>query len=256
MILAIDVGNSFIKCAVVDADRVLGRESVAAEACENAARLDDLVRLVSGTVLSVDKAIVSSVVPPMTARVVRAVENQLGLTPQVVAAKMLLPFDIAVPLPSGVGADRLCAAAGAVGFKRKNAIVIDAGSAITVDAVKNGAFLGGIIAAGPSIALRALHQYASQLPSIDFAHVSAPFPKAFDATESAMTLGATIGGVGTVRESVRYLEASVGTSSKKYITGGAGHVLASRLPRSWIFDPDLTIKGLYVIASLNPRESD
>jgi type III pantothenate kinase len=256
MILAIDIGNSYVKCAVVDADRVMGRESVATKVCENAARLDNVVRRVSGAVLSVDKAIVSSVVPPMTTRVVRAIGRQLGMNPQIVDEKMRFPFQIAVALPSGVGADRLCAAAGAVGFKRRNAIVIDAGSAITVDAVKNGAFLGGIIAAGPSIALRGLHRHASQLPAIDLSRVSTPFPKTFDATESSMTLGATIGGVGTVRESVRFLEAAVGSVSRKFVTGGLGHVLASRLPQSWHYDPDLTLKGLYVIASLNRRESD
>lgn len=256
MILAIDVGNSFVKCAVVDADRVLGRESIATKNCENTTQLDDMVRRVSGTVLSIEKAVVSSVVPTITARVVNATERWIGVKPQIVDCKMHLPFDLAVALPSQVGADRLCTAAGAVAFKRRNAIVIDAGSAITVDAVKDGSFLGGIIAAGPSIALRALHRYASQLPAVDLSRVNSPFPKTFDTTELAMTLGATVGCVGTIRELVRYLEAAVGARPRKYVTGGLGRILAPRLPRSWHFDPDLTLRGLHVIASLNRRESD
>jgi type III pantothenate kinase len=256
MILAIDVGNSFVKCAVVDADRVLGRESIATKTCENTTQLDDMVRRVSGTVLSIEKAIVSSVVPSITARAVSATERGMGMKPQVVDCKMHLPFDLAVALPSQVGADRLCAAAGAVALNRRNAIVVDAGSAVTVDAVKNGSFLGGIIAAGPSIALRGLHQYASQLPAIDLSRASEPFPKTFDTTETAMTLGATVGCAGAIRELVRYLEAALGNRPKKYVTGGLGGLFAPRLPQSWYFDPDLTLKGLYVIASLNRRESD
>lgn len=256
MILAIDVGNSRIKCAVVNEDRVIGRETVATSACDDAVSLNNLVRRVSGAVLSIEKAVVSSVVPPLTAPVVKAVERHLGAKALVVSSEVRLPFRLAVARPQQVGSDRFCAAAGAVGFKRRNAIVIDAGSAITVDVVKDGEFLGGIIAAGPSIALRALHRYAIQLPKLDLDSISSPFPRSFDSTETAMTLGATVGCVGAIRESVRYLESLVGTKARKYLTGGQAGLLATRLPRSWHFDPDLTLKGLYVISSLNRRLSD
>lgn len=67
-----------------------------------------------------------------------------------------------------------------------------------------------------------------------------------------MTLGASLGAVGAIRESVRFLAASTGVKPLKYLTGGFGSVLRGHLPRSWVFDPDLTLKGIYVIASLNP----
>jgi len=256
MIITIDIGNSYVKCAVIDGDRVLGGERVETKRCENSTVANDMVRRVTSAVLSIDRAILSSVVPPVTANVVRAVEKQLGSRPQVVDCNMRLPFRFAVGEPSQVGTDRICAAAGALGLKRRNAIIIDVGSAITVDVVRDGAFLGGVIAAGPGMMLASLHRHASQLPEIDFARLNTPFPGSFDTTRTAMTLGAGLGGVGAIRESVRYLEASVGASLRKYLTGGFGRQLSSRLPSTWKFDPNLTLKGLHVIASLNRRKAD
>jgi type III pantothenate kinase len=256
MILAVDIGNSGIKCAVVDATRVLGRETLETGRHQKGSHLSDMIRRVSSAVLSVDDALVSSVVPSVTITALLAIERQIGIRPRLVDPKSRLPFQLAVAAPAGVGSDRLCAAAGAVGAKRRNAIVIDAGSAITVDLVRNGEFRGGAIALGPVLSLRALGQYASQLPQIDFTRVVTPFPKRFDDTETAMTLGAGLGGVGFIREAVRFLEASVGASPPKYLTGGAVASLLPRLPPSWRHEPDLTLKGLYVISQLNRRKSD
>ncbi len=256
MILAVDIGNSRVKCAVVDGTRVFGREKLETSRCQDGTHLSDVIRRVSNAVLSVDDALVSSVVPSVTVKAMLIIERQTGIRPRLVEYKARLPFQLAVATPANVGADRLCAAAGAVGAKRRNALVIDAGSAITVDVVRDGEFRGGVIAVGPSLSLVALGRYASQLPTIDFDRVESAFPGRLDDTEAAMTLGAGLGGVGAIREAVRYVEAFVGSSLPKFITGGAAPALLPRLPRTWHHDPDLTLKGLHVISTLNRRKSD
>lgn len=250
MILAVDIGNSRVKCALVDGARVIGREALPTARCDNATTLADMIRRVATAVLSVERSAVSSVVPPMTVEVLRMIEDQIGDRARLVDYKTRLPFRLDVAAPARVGADRLCAAAGALGARRRNAVIIDAGSAITVDAVRDGVFLGGVIAAGPALALRALGDHASQLPAIDFASLDSPFPKRIDDTHYAMTLGAGLGGVGVIREAVRYVEAIAGATLPRYITGGAAPALLARLPRSWRHDPDLTLKGLDVIDQL------
>jgi type III pantothenate kinase len=250
MILAVDIGNSRVKCAVVDGGRVIGREALATARCGNATTLAEMIRRVATAVLSVERAVVSSVVPPVTVGVIRAIEGQNGEPPRLVDYKTRLPFRLDVDAPARVGADRLCAAAGALGARRRNAVIIDAGSAITVDIVRDGVFLGGVIAAGPALALRALGDHASQLPAIDFASLDSPFPKRMDNTVDAMTLGASLGAVGAIRESVRYIEAIAGASLPKFVTGGAAPALLARLPRSWSHEPDLTLRGLDVIDQL------
>jgi type III pantothenate kinase len=251
MILATDIGNTNVKCAVVDDNGILGRDSLPLDRCDDATAVLDMVRRVSGSVLTVEAAVISSVVPPLNDAVKTAIQRQLDLTPVVIDHTFRFPFEIGVPVPAQVGADRLCAAAGAMGKRRKSGVVIDAGSAITVDLVLDGMFAGGVIAAGPSIALRALNRHASKLPAVTCANPDAPFPKSFDNTESSMMLGAGLGGVGVIRESVRFLESSAGIKPDKFLTGGFAGLFRGRLPRSWIFDPDLVLKGIYAVARLN-----
>lgn len=256
MILCVDIGNSSIKCAVVGADRVLGREEIETARFRDTTALTDLVKRVSSAVLYIDDAAVCSVVPQATTAVVSAVAKQLGTKPHLIEHSLRLPFALDVPNPSLIGTDRICAAAGALGTKGRNGIVIDAGSAITVDLIHDGAFVGGIIMAGPSMILDSLHRYASQLPAIDLKRVDTIFPSSFGLTEQAMSLGAGLGSTGGIRESVKFLLSASGAKPRKFLTGGQAARLAPKLPRSWKYDPDLTFKGMYNIISLNELTED
>jgi type III pantothenate kinase len=173
------------------------------------------------------------------------------MTPQVIGHELRLPYALRVRNPSLIGADRICSAAGALGKKGRNVIVIDAGSAITVDLVHGGAFLGGIILAGPSMILNSLHHYTGKLPAIDLGQIETLFPAKFDLTERAMVLGAGLGSAGGIRESVRFLEAAVGAKPRKTFTGGQAAKLAAKLPKTWRYDPELNFKGMYRIFTLN-----
>lgn len=255
MILAVDIGNSRIKSAVLDGTTVAGRETFDTARRDVAAILDGMLRRVSDAPRVLDDVWVSSVVPAVTVGVTRAIRRQTGISPQLVDHRSRLPFLLSGDAPASIGADRLCAAAGAVGTRRRNAVVIDAGSAVTVDIVRHGVFLGGAITIGPALALRALGQYASRLPHIDFANAVNLYPRRFDGTEAAMTLGAGAGSVGAIREAVRHIEATVGVSPPKFITGGAAPALLAHLPRSWHHDPDLVLKGLYTVSALNRRRT-
>ena len=253
MILCVDIGNSLIKCAVVGAGRVLGREEIETARCGDTTTLKDLIRRVSSAVLSIEYAAISSVVPRVTPSAKRIVEEQLGVSPQLISYAMRLPFKLDVPDPSQVGTDRICSAAGALGEKGRNGIIIDAGSAITVDLVRRGSFLGGIILAGPSMILNSLHQFAGQLPKIDYRRIKKPFPSTCGLTKDAMVLGAGLGSIGGINESVKFLEKAVGARPQKFLTGGQAARLASRLPRSWKLKPNITLKGIYNIFTLNQQ---
>jgi len=123
-------------------------------------------------------------------------------------------------VPSRVGADRISAAAGTIEPGRRDAIIVDIGSAITVDLVREGRFLGGMIMPGPRTALFALHEHAAQLPRIDYADVGDRFPENIDATEPAMVLGVSLGAAGGILEAVRWLESIEGPVDRHFLTGG------------------------------------
>jgi len=249
VILCLDIGNTRVKLAVLEEGRVVAGESVATPRKRRDENLELSIRRVSSAVLALDGAVFSSVVPEAAPGVAESVNITTGLRPGAVTHRSVFPFELAVAEPERVGVDRLCAAAGALPGKRRNTIVVDAGTAVTVDVVRDGKFLGGLILPGPAIALAALSK-ASQLPLISDRLID-PAPTAFDTTEPAMILGSMAAVIGGVREAVRYLESRVGTVSRRVITGGLAARLVPQLTAGWHHEPDLTMIGLDRIARLN-----
>jgi len=236
---------------MVDETRVFGVETVATPRSGDYGDLAVTIRRATGAALSVDGAVVSSVVPELTHLVCAQIVECISVRPIVVSHEIKLPMEVAVPLPSTVGADRLCAAAGAMEGDRHEAIIIDAGSAITVDIVRDGRFLGGVIMPGPATALALLSDYARQLPRIEFSDLDDPYPDTFDATEPSMVLGASLSATGGIIAAARFLEARAGRVSHHVVTGGLADGLMGRLPGTWTYQPELNLRGLFIIGSLN-----
>lgn len=249
MILCLDVGNTRVKLAVVDGGRILAQESVPTPAQRGGSDLPLAVQRVASAVLELEGVVFSSVVPEVGPVVAEAVTVATGMRPAAVTHRSVFPFELAVREPARVGVDRLCAAAGALPGKRRNAIVVDAGTAVTVDVVRDARYLGGLILPGPAIALAALAA-ASQLPLLTDRLIE-DVPERFDATEPAMILGAFSAVTGGIREAVRQIEGQVGSVSNRVLTGGLSERLLSRLSPGWAHEPQLTLIGLERIARLN-----
>jgi type III pantothenate kinase len=254
VIFCVDVGNSAIKCAMVDETRIFGVETVATPRGNDVGDLALTIRRATGAALSADAAAVSSVVPELTYLVCGQISECIAVRPIVVSHEISLPMEVAIPLPASVGADRLCAAVGALEGGHSEAIIIDAGSAITVDIVREGRFLGGVIMPGPATSLYMLSDYARQLPRIEFGGLDDPYPDTFDATETSMVLGASLSATGGIIAAVRFLESRAGRVSRHVVTGGLSGGLMGRLPGTWTYQPELNLRGLYRIGDLNiPR---
>src|SRR5688572_12539166 len=153
MILCVDIGNTLTKMARVDERRVLDYMTRPRNA--STAQVARLLRRVARD--GIEGAVISSVRPGAAAAVRASIRRDLGVEPLVVTSRVKLPIGIATRRPGRVGVDRLCAACGAVGKRGKHAIVVDAGTAITVDLVTDRRFVGGLIMPGPQMMLSALH---------------------------------------------------------------------------------------------------
>ena len=119
-----------------------------------------------------------------------------------------LPLVVKLPRPDMVGVDRLLDALAANRLRTpgRPAVVVDVGSAITVDLVDaDGAFLGGAILPGIAMSARALHEFTDLLPQIDMAELAEPPPALGTATVAAMRSGLFWGAVGAVRQLVEQL---------------------------------------------------
>jgi len=250
MVLCIDAGNSSVKFCVFDEKGRHG--AVHVEPLEGPSRSwEAILQSAVDDPLRVRGAIISSVVPALTDEIARAAERACRNRPLLVEDRLHFPFRIAVPHPETIGADRLCCAAGAVGRRRFSSILIDIGSAVTVDLLLDSEFKGGIIMAGPGITLRALAQNTQKLPLLAFPQGVDDSIRRFDSTEESMRLGARLNALGGIREAVRYLDRAAGRPVVKILTGGAATALSPSLPRSWRRDPNLVLKGLYRLWQLN-----
>ncbi len=197
---------------------------------------------------------VSSVVPAVDRALKGRIRELTGRSPLFAHPGLVFPFKLGVNRPRALGIDRVCAAAGAARHGARSVIVVDVGSAITVDLVSRGSYRGGLIIAGPGLALQALSSCTAKLPMLDWRRLEGRSDR-FNDTESAMLSGAVLGSTGAIREGVRYLEESLSRPARKTVTGGGAPVLLDRLPRSWRFDPDLVLKGLYHLWRLNAARS-
>jgi type III pantothenate kinase len=248
MIFCVDVGNTSTKMARVEGRRVRDHMTRPREA--TADQVARLMRRVARD--GVDGAALSSVRPRATAEMRAMIRRETGIDPFVVTPRAALPIEIATRHPARVGTDRICAACGAVAGRGGSAIIVDIGSATTVDLVLDRRFLGGLIMPGPRMMLAALHQFTARLPEPSLENARAD---AIDDTAPAMLTGAVVGSAGAIRAAVELLRARSGRRRLPvWLTGGHAPRLESRLPSGWKHMPGLTLVGLAEIAVHNrPR---
>ena len=171
------------------------------------------------------------------------------------AARLLasgdLPLRVAVPRPDMVGIDRLVDAV-AVNRLRSDghaAVVVDVGTAITVDYVSSeGVFLGGSILPGIAMSARALHDFTDLLPLITMSDLAVPPPALGDSTESAMRSGLFWGAVGAIRQLIEEMGRERGERIEVFLTGGAGATVAGLLGPTSRHIPHLTLAGIALAA--------
>jgi type III pantothenate kinase len=163
-----------------------------------------------------------------------------------------LQLAVGVDRPDMVGIDRLLDAVAANHLRRptRPAVVVDVGSAITVDLIsEDGVFLGGAILPGIAMAARALHEFTDLLPLIDMAELTTPPPPVGTSTVPAMRSGLFWGAVGAIRQLTERFGAIVSGDPQLFLTGGAGPAVAALLGRHAQHVPHLTLSAIALTAA-------
>lgn len=168
-----------------------------------------------------------------------------------------VPLPVALDDPSTVGQDRLLNALGAFRTARQACVVIDVGTAVTVDFVDGeGTFQGGTISPGPRMMLEALHEFTAALPEVAFGApdpARGPFGKD---TAHAMLLGVRAGVQGLVHLLVdRYAEA-FGAYPRVIATGGDARSLFDGDEIVETIVPDLQLMGLAAACQIALADDD
>ncbi len=211
-LLAIDVGNSRIKYGwFVEEPLSNGRawpecRHFTAGALSCPAPWD---RIRSWTdPLQCDVAIAGSN-PAVVEQIATHWQATTGRSPWVVRDRHCLPIRVDVASPERVGLDRLlnAVAANELRPEAQGAIVIDSGTATTVDVITSaGSFAGGAILPGFALASRALHDYTALLPELSLTELGPELPPALGIeTRAALRSGVYWGQVGAIRQIVQQL---------------------------------------------------
>jgi type III pantothenate kinase len=163
-----------------------------------------------------------------------------------------VPLPIRVDEPARVGIDRLLAALAADRLRQRDraAIVVDLGTAITVDLVEpDGAFVGGAILPGIATSARALAEKTDALPQVTLEFLDYPPAALGKSTVPAIESGIYWGAIGAIRELVTQLSAPFPTQPDLFITGGASRQVADLLKTHGTVRhvPNLVLSGIALV---------
>jgi type III pantothenate kinase len=160
------------------------------------------------------------------------------------------PVKINLEKPNHAGIDRILntVACNAIRPPGNPAVIVDTGTATTVDAVSpEGAFEGGSILPGFELSARALHQYTALLPFVTIDEMTNESHEPLGTnTREALRSGLLWGQIGSIRELVRRLSERWSAAPFVLLTGGGAPLAAPELPEArW--EPCLSLQGLAIV---------
>ena len=257
MLLAIDCGNTNIVFAIYDGDEQRASWRISSNSRrstdEYVVWLTQLMKLKNINVNDITGVMVASVVPDIQPKLVALAHRAFDLTPLCVDDPGTdLGIDINIDRPEQAGADRLVNAVAAAAWHNLPAIVIDFGTATTLDLIgRKGAYEGGVIAPGVNLSIEALYMAAARLPRIAVKPWQTDMPVLGTDTISAMQSGVFWGYVGMVGGLLERLRHSYGANLPAIVTGGLAPLFADHINGPLVVDADLTLKGLVRIYAQN-----
>ena len=184
----------------------------------------------------------ASVNPVMNEAIEQAIVRATKQPVQWVGREINIPMKVKTDLPQKTGVDRILVTAAAYVLMQKACVVVDAGTAITVNLCSDaGEFLGGAIAPGAQLMLKSLNEHTAKLPLIELAVPEAALGKS---TEQAMLSGVYHGIRGMVKELVEGFALDLGNWPEVICTGGDAQLLFEGWELAHAVSPDLMLYGI------------
>ncbi len=248
-LLAIDAGNTNTVFALFAGDQLAAEfrheTNPNATGDDLAVWLSQLLILKNFSFGMIGATVIASVVPALDYSLRSFVRSYLQHEPLFITHDLTLGFDIQLPEPAQLGADRLANAAAARAQYALPAIVIDFGTATTFDVLDAaGNYTGGIIAPGPHQSLRALTQAAAKLPHV---RLTKPAQVLGTDTISAMQSGLYWGYVSLVEGLLMRLMIETGPIQSIIATGGLAKLFEGDLAPLTATDLNLTLNGCRIL---------
>ena len=249
MLLVVDIGNTNIVFGVYDGSVLKAHWRLATDPKTTADEYGILFihLLASAGILPAQTsgAIMSSVVPTLSATFEALIEQYFRQRPLIVTSESDTGLTIRYPNPKEIGSDRLVNAVAAYHKYPRDLIIVDFGTATTFCAVtKEAEYLGGVIAPGLGISAEALFARAAKLSKVELNR-----PKTVIGTDTGSSIqsGLIFGYAGLVDTLVRRIEQELGRSAFVIGTGGFSSVITKETTSIQTVEPLLTLEGLALL---------
>jgi type III pantothenate kinase len=254
MILTLDVGNTNIKTAVFEGEKMLAYWRISTDLTATSDELGILLMNLFAhkglRAADVAGIIYSSVVPTVNFTVEHMCRNYFERDPLQLVPGIRTGINIKYENPRELGSDRIANAVAAHALYGGPCIFIDFGTATTFGVVsERGEFLGGAICPGLKISAEALVSGAAKLPRVELVKPDAVISRT---TVTNMQAGLIYGYVGQINYIVQRMKAELNDPAAKVVaTGGLAVLIASETNAIDTLDGLLTLKGLRIIYERN-----
>ena len=251
MLLAIDIGNTNIVAGIFTEDKLLQQFRLTSD---NNKSVDDYGIDIIEQLLTfgtdpkqLTNCIIGSVVPDLSEKIAAAVTKFSDAEILNIGNNVKLNIDTDLDNESEIGADRLINAIAAFHKFQQSLIIIDFGTATTFDIIdQNGVYLGGVIAPGINLSLKALHDMTAKLPRIEIKKQDFVIGKN---TKEAMNSGVYFGYLSLIEGMIAKIKNELASDVKVIMTGGLAPLFQEHLQLE--IEQNLTLEGLNLIASKN-----
>ncbi len=253
MLLAIDIGNTNITLGSYDGTVLRFTARLATEQKRTddqyAVDIKNLLSLYGIEPEDIEDAIISSVVPQVGKSVSNAISKLCHIVPLMLGPGVKTGLNIKIHNPAQLGADLVAGAVGAMDAYTMPCVVIDMGTASTISVLdRNGTFLGGVIAAGVRLTLKALTENTAQLTSIP---IEAPKSVIGANTVECMQSGLVYGTAAMLDGLLQKIEEELGESPTFVATGGLSKEIIAHCKKNIIYNENLLLDGLRAVYEKN-----
>jgi type III pantothenate kinase len=261
LLLTVDVGNTQTHLGVWEGSHLTHQWRASTDPARTADELamffGEFLRMAGASFPSqITGLSVCSVVPSVTLELRDLAHRYLGFSAVVVEPGVKTGIAVLTDNPKEVGADRIAnAVATHTIFPDENAVVVDFGTAITVDAVSaHGEYMGGAIAPGLETAASALFHATAQIRRVELSE--APPSALGKNTVTSVQSGIIYGTTDLVDGLVDRITDELGGRTRVIATGGSAPSIARHSRKIERLEPTLTLTGLRLIYELNvPQEA-
>ncbi len=255
MLLAIDIGNTNLVIGGIRDDQLLFKARIATDRLRTSdqygVEIKNMIEAFGHSISEIDDCIISSVVPPVFNSVKTGVIKVIGKQPMVVGPGLKTGLNIHMDVPSQVGSDRIVIAVAALAEYSAPLILMDLGTATTIEVVEpDNVYMGGIIFPGVRVSLDALTSRTAQLPGISLDQPKNVIGKN---TVDCMRSGMMYGTAAMLDGLIDRIEEELGHPSTLIATGGLAQFITPLCKHQIILEKNLLLKGLNLIYKKNKR---